>query len=272
LEAERAEIRKKFPAYWPNPILEEIYFGRLEKKFVENKRLIIDANTGAQFDVVSNKYNLVHHEDVLSNLLKACPKELGTPDINVLFWKDGARFRATATFPDLKDSEVKKGDPVRPRVVFKNSYDRSSYLRFEYGAVQLVCSNGLVAYEKEGETSTKHLGNTNIENLSDLIKDKIGNFASQLGIWQEWTELPIPEDLVIIAKKMPFSVKEQEKLLALPLTNHEGRTLTSLGSSATIWDLNSAATQFAKYEVQGVQRSLDLETGIAKFMDSIPLQ
>ena len=270
VEAERADIRRQYPADWPTPILESLYFGRLDKQFVEGKRLIMDAVTKTQFDVVSDKYRLVFHEDVLSNLLKACPEELGAPEIEVLFWKEGARFRATATFPDVANVEVKKGDPVKPRVVFKNSYDRSSFLRFEYGAEQLVCSNGLVAYMKENETSTKHLGETNIENLSDLIKDKIGNFAKQLGIWQSWTELPLPEDAVIIAKKMPFSPREREKLLALPLLNNEGRTLTSLGTSATLWDLQSAATQFAKHEVVGVQRSFDLEEQIAKFMESIP--
>jgi hypothetical protein len=271
-EAERVGIRMKYPAAWPAPILEEIYFGRLEKQFVEGKRLIIDASTGTQFDVVSDKYKVVFHEDVLSNMLKACPEELGEPKIKLTFWKDGARFRATATFPDLADFEVKKGDPVKPRVTFKNSYDRSSYLRFEFGAEQLVCSNGLVAYSKEAETSSKHLGEVNIENLSDLIKNKVENFSEQLGIWQTWAELPIPEDLVIIAKKMPFSPKEQEKLLARPLTNHGGKTLTGLGTHATLWDLNSAATQMAKHEIASVQRSLDLETDIAKFMDSIPIQ
>lgn len=270
MEAERADIRRQYPENWPAPVLEKIYFGRLNKQFVQEKRLVMDASSGAQYDVVSNKYKLVFHEDVLSSLLKACPDELGVPDIKVMFWKDGARFRATATFPDVADFEVKKGDPIRPRVVFKNSYDRSSYLRFEYGAEQLVCSNGLVAYMKEDETSTKHLGDTDIENLSDLIKDKIGNFAKQLGIWQSWAELPIPEDLIVIAKKMPFSPKEQIKLLALPLLNHEGQTLTGLGTRATLWDLQSAATQFAKHEVSSTQRSIDLEEKIMKFMVSIP--
>ena len=268
-EAKRAEIRKRFPANWPNPVLEEIYYGRFGKQFVEGKKLILDAITGNQFDVVSDKYGVVHHEDVLDNLLEATPKEFGIPEVDLTFWKDGARFRATATFPDLKDFEIKKNDKVKPRVVFRNSYDRSTFLRLEFGAEQLVCSNGLVAYQTEDSTSQKHIGEINIKNLSDIIKDKVSNFAEQMGIWQKWTELPIQDDLVVIAKKMPFSAKEQEKLLALPLMGSEGKSLKGLGSQATLWDLNSAATQFAKHEIKGLQRSFDLERDIAKVVTAM---
>lgn len=263
-EARRAGLRKKHKEAWPSPVMEEIFFGRLDKQFVEGKRLIMDAKTGIQWDVVSDKYQIVHHEDVLASLLESTPKEFGEPEVHLTFWKDGGRFRATATFPDLGDMEVRKGDPVRPKVIFKNSYDRSSYVRMEFGAVQLVCSNGLVAYQTEEEISSRHLGEVNIVSLSKHIKEKIEKFSEQLGIWQSWAELPLQDDLVVSAKSMPFTEKEQEKLLVLPLLSNKGRTLRELGKKATVWDLNSAATQFAKHEIKGVQRSFDLEGQIAK--------
>src|SRR6056297_163441 len=86
---DRKEIREKFPHIpFPDPVLEPIYYGRTHKTPVEGKKLIRDANSanGAQYAIVSDKYEKVHHEDVLKNLISAIPDEFGEPvfDINLM--------------------------------------------------------------------------------------------------------------------------------------------------------------------------------------------
>ena len=51
-----AEIRELFPdKKFPSPVLEPMYYGRLEKKAVNKRFLVLDKGTGNQFDIVSDE-------------------------------------------------------------------------------------------------------------------------------------------------------------------------------------------------------------------------
>lgn len=272
------EIRDQFPdIIWPEPILEPVFFGRFDKTPVDNRKLVLDANTGAQFDIVSDQYELIPHEIATRNLLKSIPEEFGKPKLQFSMWQDGARFRLEASFPDVGQFEVKPGDPVEPRVVQMNSLDRSTFYGFEFGAKELVCSNGLVAYKQRSSTQRRHVfGAEDVDTLTDSMKSEIENFSEQLGIWQQWNTLRIGtiEELQLDLGSLPFSEKEVEKLLVLPLINHQDKTLTGLikEGAATLYDLNSAATQYAAHEVHSDQRQFDLERKIASSLYHLSLE
>ena len=263
------EVRDQFPdIIWPEPILEPVFFGRFDKTVVHNRKLILDADSGAQFDIVSDQYELIPHELATRNLLKSIPEEFGKPKLKFKMWAEGARFRLEASFPDIGHFEVKPGDPVEPRITQMNSLDRSTFYGLEFGAEELVCTNGLVAYKQREKTQRRHVfGAEDIDTLSETMKTEMENFADQLGIWQQWNQQQIGtiEELEIGLSSLPFSEKEVEKLLVLPLINHDNETLVSLArdGKATGWALNSAATQYAAHEVNSDQRQFDLERKIA---------
>jgi len=269
------EIREQFPEIvWPEPVLEPVFFGRFDKTVVENRKLVLDTNTGAQFDIVSDQYELIPHEVATRNLLKSIPEEFGKPLLKFSLWADGARFRLEATFPEVGKFEVKPGDPVEPRVVQMNSLDRSTFYGFEFGAKELVCSNGLVAYRERSSTQRRHVfGAEDVDKLTDSMKFEIENFSEQLGIWKQWNELLLETEMEAEAKlsELPFSEKEVEKLLILPLLNNSDKTLRGLikEGHATLYDINSAATQYAAHEVNSDQRQFDLERKIATGVSAI---
>jgi hypothetical protein len=272
------EIRDKYPdIVWPEPIMEPVFFGRFDKTVVENRKLILDSNTGAQFDIVSDQYELIPHEVATHNLLRSIPEEFGTPKLKFRMWQDGARFRLEASFPDLGNFEVKEGDAVEPRITQMNSLDRSTFYGLEFGATELVCTNGLVAYKQRSTTKRRHVfGAEDIDKLADSMKHEMENFSEQLGIWQQWNHMQIGsvEELVLDLEALPFSEKEREKLLVLPLMNNENRTLKGLvaDGKATLWDVNSAATQYATHEVNSDQRQFDLERKIAANMTFLSIR
>lgn len=269
------EIRGQFPdIVWPEPVLEPVFFGRFDKTVVENRKLVLDANTGAQFDIVSDQYELIPHEVATRNLLKSIPEEFGEPKLKFNMWADGARFRLEATFPEVGNFEVKPGDPVEPRVVQMNSLDRSTFYGFEFGAKELVCSNGLVAYRERSSTQRRHVfGAEDVDKLTLSMKAEIENFSEQLGIWQQWNRLQLGtiEEAELQLSELPFSENEVEKLLILPLLNNEGKTIRGLikEGAATVYDINSAATQYAAHEVNSDQRQFDLERKIAQGIGKI---
>lgn len=263
------EIRDKFPdIVFPEPVLEPVFFGRFDKTVVNNRKLVLDTSTGAQFDIVSDQYELIPHEVATMNLLKSIPEEFGKPKLEFRMWADGARFRLEATFPEVGNFEVKPGDPVEPRVVQMNSLDRSTFYGFEFGAKELVCSNGLVAYKERSRTQRRHVfGAEDIGKMADSMKVEIENFSDQLGIWQQWNELQIGtlEEVHRTLAFLPFSEAEVDKLKTLPLINNDSKTLVALinEGTTTMYDINSAATQYAAHEVNSDQRQFDLERKIA---------
>lgn len=272
IEEVKIKIRERFPdIVWPEPILEPIFFGRLDKTLVENRKLVLDAETGVQFDIVSDHYDLIPHEVATHNLLKAIPEEFGRPELKFHMWQDGARFRVEAHFPDVGQFDVKEGDPVRPRIIQTNSLDRSQHYGLDFGAEELVCANGLIAFKSRVRTRRRHIfGAEEVSAISENLKKEMENFSDQMDLWKQWadTSVGVLEEMEVDLENLPFSDAERDKLLQMPLMNHNkeatlGGLLTS--GKATLWDINSAGTQYAKHEVNSAQRSFDLERKMAEY-------
>lgn len=273
VEAIRKDIHKQFPEFtFPEPILEPIYFGRLNKTIVQDRKLVLDANTGVQYDVVSDRYNLIPHELIVDSLLKACPKEFGKPEVKLKGWSLGAGFRAEATFPEAKmDKEITVGDMVTPRAVSYSSYNRSTHYGVEVGGEQLICSNGLVIFKKDSVSKRRHIITAQKpELLESVITEFLEGWSERTGLWREWASKQLSlAEMEEITVALPFSEKEREKMMELPLLSHDGKFLKELGKTATLWDLNSAATQMAAHEIKSEKRSLELESQIAQVIESV---
>ena len=269
LETRRQEtvlkIRDQFAkTEFPDPVMENIFYGKFDKNLIKGKKLIRDKNSTVEYDIVSDKYQLIQHEEVVQTLLDACPAEFGKPELTIELFKAGAISNIKALFPEMGDFKV-NGSNIQPRVNLRNSYDRSTHLMYSWGAEELVCTNGLTAFVEKERGKFKHLtGSISKMELEGNIKTSLTQFSEQLGVWDQWAEKVLGIDTIkeVIAS-LPFSENEQESLLTLPLMNHGGKTIVELGKEATLWSVNSAATQYAKHEVKSETRSADLEIGIA---------
>lgn len=260
----REKLRKQFPKVeFPNPILEPVYYGRLNKTVVANKKLIRDGNSDSQFAIVSDKYKVVYHEDILADLLSAIPEEFGNPEYTISMLSDGARMVVTAKFPEIT-GEI-NDSPINMRIRLQNSYDTSVLVGYSWGADELVCTNGLVAYREKDGAKARHMnGSVSKLQLTNNINASFSNFSEQIGLWQSWAKKQISKtQLTEVLEALPFSETETEKLLDLPLMNHKNKTLASM-NKPSIWAINSAATQYAQHGVTSEKRSIDLEEKIAK--------
>ena len=253
------EIREKFPdVIWPTPILEPIFYGRFDKTPVVRRNLILDKNTGNQFDIVSDSYETIYHEEVLSNLLKAIPEEFGEPDIKAMMFKSGARATFIAAFPELKQFEV-QGSETEVEFRLRNSYDRSAYLNYSAGVKELVCTNGLRAFREKDRNSAKHIGEKITSfHLGDKLKASLENISDSHKIWLGWAKMKISEsEKITVVEALPYSANEQERLLELPLINHSGVPLKDM-KEPTMWGVFSAATQMV-HEIKSEERKFDIE-------------
>ncbi len=271
IEEIRGNIHKQFPdVEWPEPVMEPAYYGRLKKKRMPERYAVIDINNGHFFDVVSDRYHLVTHEEVVHDLLSAIPTEFGKAEVDVMIYCDGARVRANVGFPDLPASigEIKEGDIVKPRISAYSSYNRSTYHGIITGGEQLVCANGLVAFVADGSNKRKHIIGSTVtqEELTSEIASFLENFSKNTDLWRTWANKQLAStEFAEVMEALPFSESEREKVMELPLMNNDGKFLKQL-EKVTLWDVNSAATQYAKHEVRGEQRAIDLEEQIAAVM------
>lgn len=256
------EIHEKYADVdWPTPILEPLFYGRLKPQKVNDRKLMLDKKTGNQFDIVSNQYELMQHEEVLYKLINAIPEEFGKPIIKINLFKNGARANFTANFPELKQFKLPNGDSdVEYRL--KNSYDRSSYLNYSAGVKELVCSNGLRVFKSKESKGAKHIGNTiSSFQLEKRLKNSLETISESHKIWLEWANQKINKlEIQSIVEALPYSDNEQSALMELPLLNHNNSTLTNLmnKSNATVWSVFSASTQMVQ-EIKSEERKLNLE-------------
>ena len=259
------KIRGLFPDVdFPSPVIEPIFYGRLKPKKVTNRNLILDRDTGNQWDVVSDAYHLVHHEEILSMVMDSTPAEFGKPKFKTKFINDKARSVFTVSFPEIGDFKV-DGSKINAKVVIGNSYDRSARVTYVWGADELVCSNGLRAFVKKGSKKVKHLtGSFSKIDFGEIMSGTLSQFSEQVGIWDQWSKKKLTEiQKEFMIGELPFTENEKEKIMLLPLLNKGGQTLTSLGKSATVWSINSASTQYTEHEVNSDVRKLELEGKIA---------
>lgn len=262
------DVRGFFPKInFPSPVLEPMYFGRLEKKPVTKRKLVVDRGTGYQFDIVSDDYVLMHHEEVVQSVLEACPKDFGTPEFKVQMLLNGAKSIVEAAFPKMGSYAV-NNSPITPMIRMINSINRSTHLHFEYGAIEQICTNGLVAYRPKGQDKYKHMvGSLNRFEVESQIKDAMIDFEEQHGIWNNWEKVQLEgvEILTAVGDGI-FSEPEQARILEIPLLNHNGDQLNKFirEGKATIWTLNSALTQFARHEVSSEKRAHELESQISE--------
>jgi len=258
-----AEIHEEYPnKTWPTPVLEPIFFGRFDKQEVLGRKLMLDKNTGNQFDIVSDQYELIYHEEVLHNLLNAIPPEFGEPKVNIRMFKDGARASFSIIFPEMKLYEI-NGSETQIEYRLKNSYDRSAYLNYSAGLMELICTNGLRAFHSKDNGKAKHIGETiSSFALENRLKDSLEDISKSHNLWLQWARKGLSEiESIAMVEALPYSEKEIETLLTLPILNHGSESISTLKNKNTIWSIMSAGTQMV-HEIKSEERQLDLEEKI----------
>jgi len=268
-----AEVRELFPEKkFPTPVLEPMYYGRLQKKNVERRFLVLDKDTGTQFDIVSDEYHLIWHEEMVKSILDSCPEEYGRPKISVSILNKGATCAVGAFFPETGDYKV-NGSKIEPGVKMFNSINRTRQLEFMFGAMELVCTNGLMRFKNKVQQRFKHM-NGSLEKfvVESEIKNAMVDFSEQNEIWNKWVNIQIgTPEVEHIMEALPFSEKEVGNMMELRLLNHDNISLTEMlakRKTTTLWAVNSAATQYARHNVKSELRAEYLESDIGnKMMD-----
>lgn len=257
----RKRMRETCPTEkWPNLIKESVFRGK-NRELIPNTFSLSDHKTGQTFSFVSSDYEVVLHEEVAATLYDAVDTLKDKwPEYKITheFLQGGAKYTGKVVF--MSDQKpVKLGDPVAPFVVIKNSYDKTWARDVSFGATELVCTNGLVRPVSKVRNRQKHIVGTTVGQMSEIIEQYLTvDFPEVLETWKNWSATKITmEEADSLWNLMPFSLPEVGKIQNMPLIG-DNRTILQLieGNTATVWDINRAATQYLTHEVKSPLRTL----------------
>lgn len=266
----RSDIRDRFSdIIFPQPTIEPVFYGKKEKVLCPKNRAVVDYTTGSVMSIVSDKYTLVQHEDILYEALQEVNNlsgVLGQPDINIKMMNGGAKMVYTIHWPS-EAKDIKKGDPVAPLFRGVNSYDTSTRMASEYGAMRLVCTNGMVVGHADSKVSRRHISDASPEWVRAHIAQGVAAFERTTLYLEKLADKMVgAADYEELWSNLPFSVKERQRIESLPLIGFDGDTLQNhitlgeegLSGQVSAWMLQAALTQFNSHEMKGTNRSFEV--------------
>jgi len=259
------QVRERYADIeWPNVWFDSLWRGIGDRTPIENRQAIVTEFNGVErvASICSDDYMLIPHEWAVHRFeesLKTMP-QYGAPQVKVNLYSDGAKLRASATFPEV---EIKIGkDPINPRAGIKSSYDLSLEWESWFGARILRCTNGLLMFKKLSNGGGKHRLSLDLEGSIAQMAAGMEKLDDQYGIWNNWLQIQMEETQAMkMLETSPLSEKQIENVLTLPEVGQHDSISGYFEKKKPInaWFLNSIVTQYFEHEMDDTPSRLALE-------------
>lgn len=211
-------------------------------KQIANRQAVVRTDTMESLGIVSHAYGLVKHSTVIDSLREA-GKEYGVKE-KISLVNNGANLFYEMQFPKVQ-AEVSKGDILRLVMIAKNSYNGANTLQMIFGALRLVCLNGMVIGTNFMQFNFRHIGNVRgladmnpiegeiIEQYSDTYKNYVKQFVGKVPEMTAMTKASIPNNTDLFD---PESTKMPKYLL------EEAQASFEQQNGNTVWDYYNSLT------------------------------
>jgi hypothetical protein len=172
--SQREEVRERYPkTYFPDPVLEPLWFGRRDHQRIPDRKVIFDQKSEdgrTTFGICSDQYKVIPYEDIVHMVENSVGQLEGYGEIQICphTYMDGARLKIGIKFPEMK-TELRKLDSIFPKVEVFSSYDLSTKLTGRFGAFQLKCLNGMGVWKQFKAFAKRHLQNLFLNELGENI-------------------------------------------------------------------------------------------------------
>jgi len=232
------------------PITEEKIY--VKDKAIKDKKAIVRSDTGTVLGVVSNRYELFKHEDVLDSINTVAGKlNLIQPEPN--FYKEGAVMHADYYLNEVKEiASSTVGDTVKFGVRVMNSYDGSFKLSYLLVAFRLVCSNGLVLPKTIRSFSIKHFkSNANKftgEDIFNRLNVSLNDVDKIVSNYDTWAQMKV-------------NIPEVNHFLLTEFGKRESKNLIEYYNNCveenTVWGLYNVLTKYVTHETQARKNNVN---------------
>jgi hypothetical protein len=291
----KKEMRSEFPDVpFPDVYREGVWIGS-DRNDIERKQewqaicgsFTEDRSDRVDYCIATEEYKILPHEVAAHELrqeIRTQVREYGEPAFDIRMHPDSAVMELVVTFPEC-DMLIQEGDAVNPQIKLFNSYDKSKRLSTAFGALQQICSNGLMAFRVMKTLGQKHRQNLDVSYIVGELTKGMAKYSDQVGLWKQWAQKELTSsEWDTLWTALPFGDAEEKEdgrerrgyrkqILDLPQTS-TGVTIRGLLESKTpinMWTAHSIITQFITHEVPSTERQLMYGREVARAFHNVPL-
>ena len=241
-------------------------------KSIPNRFAVVRTDTGAPLSVVSDKYTVVKHQDILEAVNMAIkPLDVGPTPSGVFVDRGGARLRALYKFPSLS-RRVQEDSEICPCIKIQNTYDGTSRVSIHIGAFRFVCTNLAVGGGGSfaGGFMSIHAGTIDISVITKQLSFYLSNFDRIVETYRLWADRATNYEELKVALEGVGKLHSKELL----------REFSPIGSAGTIfrgydnvYRLYNRATDYATHKTRTANSAFDLLAAInAGFQKTYPVK
>lgn len=232
-----------------------------EVKEFRSKVCLFNSDRTKIFDVVSDRYQVIDHGQMVDRLSSALEEYFEKPvrcDVRSL--NSGARVMAKFSLP-IAPIKVGKNDISEITLQMRNSYDRSWVFSAVLGAFRLVCSNGMTVGEKFGVIKARHVGFDDSESLLEELDYLISRAPTLKETWLSWRDTRMTYEGAYELLNEQFPARYLDPILI------EDRFPRSK------WDLYNDLTRFSTHDTKTINRRVEFDDRISRlFYGSVDVE
>ena len=209
---------------------------------------LVNAETRDIVGVVSPGYQVIKNKDV-ADLFDEAFQSMNVRSITdhldavTKRWKRIIRLDTDATTFDITG----KGDITQIQVEIFNGYDGRTAYGFDISAMRLICTNGMVAKDRDLLSERYVHFNNNADLLLESFKTKFQNFNSTIDTWLKWAKEPYTAiDFQNFVDSLPFVTEKMSQYLK---DNYQAST-TQYKEEPTKWAAFNALTYAATHNTK----------------------
>lgn len=210
---------------------------------------VVREDTGEALAVVSTKYRLIPHQELLSVVQSATRTlDVGPVPRGVYVDRGGARMRALYKFPGLT-STITGMDGVCPCVKLTNTYDGTSRVGVQIGAFRFVCTNLAVGGGGAfaGGFLAVHTGEIPVGEITERLESYLTGFQKIVATYRAWADQDLDRH------------RFREILNTFPKRARDRIELETKRTGAyTVFHAYNAATAYATHEMRSVRTAFEL--------------
>lgn len=133
-------------------------------------KAIVREDKNEVISIVKDTYKIVRNSDLIDQLLRqlaTCGESFKIDESHSFVSNE--RMRLQITFPALRLRD--RESDIALSAFIHNSYDQSEGVRFYFGAIRAICSNGMVFGEILSKYYSRHTSGFSFENLGEKLAE-----------------------------------------------------------------------------------------------------